>query len=163
MSPSTAPLERAAINRANSQHSTGPPHRSRETAFVAQRAPSRLDRPHRRPAYGRSRRLRPALPRILRRISARHANRKSSGPGTRRYLLASPPHPAPRSEPPHHRQSPLAVRGDHPLTFHARAAWRSPLPPVPKDAPSTPRTPGRTARAGTPGIQRSRRTNARTV
>lgn len=30
MSPSTAPLDRAAINRANSQHSTGPPHRSRK-------------------------------------------------------------------------------------------------------------------------------------
>ncbi len=88
---------RAAINRANAQHSTGPRTRRREAGFVSQflKARSRVRRGHH--PWRRSRRFRSAPARPPRRAPARQHHGKPAHSGNGSILLAcATRHPPPK-------------------------------------------------------------------
>jgi hypothetical protein len=147
------PIDRAAVNRANSKHSTGPRTEAGKQRS-SQRSPPRPDCPHRRPRLRKSSGLREPPPPIRRPIQARQSNRNPTSPGTGRDVLASPPHPAPRSGPLPPSPQP---RVPNPAARLPRPPRLPPLTPVPKDARPASRHPIRAPPARTPRAQGRRR------
>jgi hypothetical protein len=92
----------------------------------------------RRSPFRRPRSVRRTSSRLLRRIPTRHSHRDPAHPGTRRHLMATQPHPPPRSRPV--RPKPESPIPNSPAC-HPRPALHAALPPIPKGRGPPPRNP----------------------